>query len=1250
MRRHKNKVRHLILSVLLLVFAFGMTADAGTNARYATVENGNIILTTYDHRKQSSVHYKTVGWTVTRCVLGTKTPIEEEYFSVRFNNALEDQGDEWTTSDYMITESEVMSKIASVDGSWLSDVQGDSEQPCYLKFDAIMICIDDSKSELAKYSGEMVSDTNQDYQFNLFSQYPGVWDKFTKEDLMYNTYGWASPASIETHFDIYLLYNGGKAKEPEVISDWYRDIYWYSPIDGEYNQDNGTMIDSAYLRPKFYTWNTSDVYNLHDGIPSGEDITNGYGADGWCGYERVSYYAENRTYRLSYDLIYHTFEPVYVTDEYGDYIRDDGGELIQSGTLDITHHVPMTYDVDRKADYYYAMYLDLYAFDESHVFNSVYPGDEIMYSKLTSANIKTILDGESNPSSVSDWATDPDQHIKWPAEYTSTIEIDCGTGEAAVAEMKAQLDVYLYDDVINKWDYIKEVSSWSDLVEVNGTKYIDDQIVTHANDTSKVRGSETAETLKTQGPLKYTEEVTDNYMFHEQETTVTIPKDVANGAYATDIEVDYIRKCVADDMLKPFTSWDFLRTTGQDSIYNHLKSGFEQNEPVFVHTPVIAPVTVKDPEDETQLVTEHKTGSMSVSEEDKKDYGLVKDGNAAYEMILDNDYTFTFDPGQHREIQGYGWSEDSADGTGYRKYIKNRWVRFPFTIQILDNETGRWSPFYKVGADGYTDWINIYKEGDYLESWYSDDTTFYISPWAIEGNYSENGEGKQIEYKVEAYNVDDENGVGHEDDQEDYANSEDLAGERDNEAQSYVATYKVPVELSGIIYNFEVIGSNYRADYTEDGELGGIALPVFRMEKKQGDKNRDGGTSVRYTLDGTITTAWEAENTLPMAIGTSWRWKNGGYLKAGDTITFSMKTIANLWNETAYTDSIHIKPTLRWYDWDGTEHADVQVYYWDDTDSKTLIRYGSEADIHERYTWEDLGSLSRNEFSFKRMTIAGSAWDVMKAWDWDLSSEKVTDDRMHWFSGTTSDPSDYTGTYHDPDFLYTLEYHNAHYSNTWDLGQMLYQKSLSYCLSSIDLNSMMRLLTGNYEELLRNKDNNPDELVGYETVIDADNLDAEIDTETEEKMKYSMQTWYGEYYIPTDMLVCEADTFVNMGITDEDGDGEVDYFDYLAQSGDEVDRTASIWLNKNVYPYGYLVLNFDITTYNEGEPHLTYWAGTKDMWEDQGKKETMTIGEPALEDPRYPLAEVPVDSGDVAVICTEMSTTDRFKSGLFMIN
>lgn len=174
--------------------------------------------------------------------------------------------------------------------------------------------------------------------------------------------------------------------------------------------------------------------------------------------------------------------------------------------------------------------MSLYELYEVDVYNSVYPGDMIDYINTTSANIKTILDGEENPASTESKAQ-PDKHIKWPEEYRNTIKHDCGT-RAGVDAYIEELNVHLYDDVIDEWDYIREVSAWNDLVEVNGTKYLDDTVVSHANDTRKVRGS-TGDNYKTEGALRFLETVTDNFGFHEKEKTVTIPKDVAlNGSPA----------------------------------------------------------------------------------------------------------------------------------------------------------------------------------------------------------------------------------------------------------------------------------------------------------------------------------------------------------------------------------------------------------------------------------------------------------------------------------------------------------------------------------------------------------------------------------------------------------------------------------------------------------------------------------------------------------------------------------------------
>ena len=1182
--KHRKLAQRIFLSMFVILYVgliLPYSLITSNAASYASKfawrdENGNIILKTEDHQRTSEVCYMTVGWTVTRCVLGTMEGIEDQYVTIMYNDDLSLQdvpiGNGFTTSAFVVSEADFLSKIASSSGDWLADLQ--SKKTCYIRFDAIMITCDYSLPELQRYSGYMLSDNNQDYQKNPLNPIPGIYDKFTKDLLKSNTYAWASPESIETHFNIYLLYNGGEEEEP-VRTDEF-------------------ITSTGKSKPEYYTWNTSDEFDLSKGIPSGEDITNGYGADKWYGNMSIGKHEVEKSYVISYDFKYHVYTQKYKTDGKGNYLLDEAGNKIPDGVEDNIHYVPYSFTVTRKASYYYAMALNLYELKEVDVANSVYPDDLIKYLLSgTEVDMKTELDGEKNPSSVADWTSDEDKHIIWPEEYTDTVEIDCGEGPGSVGIMLAKLNTVLYDDEITDDDVIKGVTSWNDLVEVNGVKYLDNEHVTHANDTSKVRKEYK---LMPSGKDDAT------YLFHEQQKTVTIPTNVANGSYATSLDVLYKKRVLDDNSTMAFSSMT-------DGINAHLKPGYEKNEPVFVHTPVISPVSIIDSEDTTQLITEHKTEYAGMVDKD----GRVPDNQAIYELILDNEYTFKFDPALHREIQGYGWSEDPSK---YDKYVKGKYVAFPFTAQVEID--GEYSDFYVPDDStvddegneklaGYTKWIEVP----------NNETSFYIPAWAIESSYYE------IRYRVEAYNVEDENGEDHSDDEEGTANEE---LNEEGEAINYVATYSVPIELSGIIYNFEIIGTNYYEDYNDELESGVLAFSPRKSEKKQGNRNRLGGTSVRYTLDGEITTAWEEENTLPMAMGTSDVWSARGYLVGGNTITFSVKTIANLWDEEG--DSIYIRPSFRWFEADGTEHSDLQVYYWDDTNSNQLIRYGSDEDLAEMTAVEDDGG--NNEFSMWTSTLAGSAWD---------RPYSLNKDDVQWLS---SDIEDYTAAwclangatfYHSEDLIYTLDWHNrnASVSNRWQLGQLLGQKSRSYCLSAIELNSKMRLLTGNYEELARNVNK------------DRNNLETfSLDDETEDKLKYSMQTWYGAYTIPDNMLICDADTFEKLGATDKNGDGEVDYWDYLVCTDKTVDKNADFWLNNKGVPYGYLMLNFNIITINDGTPHLSYYGGTRDMWKVQGSKTKAPIGNPVI--------EVPIKSGDIAIVNPDQSMYDRYEPGILMIN
>lgn len=268
----------------------------------------------------------------------------------------------------------------------------------------------------------------------------------------------------------------------------------------------------------------------------------------------------------------------------------------------------------------------------------------------------------------------------------------------------------------------------------------------------------------------------------------------------------------------------------------------------------------------------------------------------------------------HREIQGYGWSGDPSK---YDKYVKAKEVHFPFDVQINgvyhETTSDTNSPDYWIDLDSY------------------DKTTFYIPTWSIEG------EEYHVLYRVTSINTEDEHGTNHIGDTQDVANTN---------MTKYVATYDIPVQLSGRIYGFQAVGINDKMMF--QGEEKGIgdmwyAFCPEKEEKKSGTKNRLGGNSVRYTVDGTLTNNWDIKNTLPFCNGTSWAYNEMGTFWKGHRFAFSLKTIANLWDEDM--DSIEITPTFRYISEDGTQTTnDVDVYY--TIGDNLFVKYGEDRDTN----------------------------------------------------------------------------------------------------------------------------------------------------------------------------------------------------------------------------------------------------------------------------------------------------------------
>lgn len=158
-----KKYLTLILLILVMVLFDVIPANASSafNAsKYAWVdESGNIIFQTIDKVRSGTKAYKTLGITVTRCILGTKviSPAYETV-AIAFNTSsasLISSDNGITRTLFKFPESELLSRIAACygDTDWLADLQCESEQPVYLVLNSIMVCVEYDSAGVAHQQG-----------------------------------------------------------------------------------------------------------------------------------------------------------------------------------------------------------------------------------------------------------------------------------------------------------------------------------------------------------------------------------------------------------------------------------------------------------------------------------------------------------------------------------------------------------------------------------------------------------------------------------------------------------------------------------------------------------------------------------------------------------------------------------------------------------------------------------------------------------------------------------------------------------------------------------------------------------------------------------------------------------------------------------------------------------------------------------------------------------------------------------------
>ena len=898
---------------------------------------------------------------------------------------------------------------------------------------------------------------------------------------------------------------------------------------GEYGRDSAEA----------YTWHTSDEFDVGKGIPASESMENGYVANKWFGLYKWGWSIDRTVnYQLTYSSCPYTYTYQWLewVEDRGDDYDDSHYELRseeQSGTYTCSN-VPTT----RTGSYYAVTALDAYELQNVNVTNGSYGSADYQGSYKS---VPTIFDGQLNYDHVTEYGeswgrTDEDEkHMDHVPGQTYSVQgntsVNGGHIPGTFFEREpsdSELDAAIRPKCENaaKTDTAAELTVWNDTLTIDGHEYMRRNQQT-TTDVSNILNTTNAGSLPNNGRPKsvnykeVTRDASSGGDFGQENgtQTVEIPAETKNGKYPTTLTATYAR-ILPENIPDSMTGTSGTGSTGDSSASKNsityqqtatlqkqnadaIYKDFKQNEPVVVHTPVISPVSIKDPEKAVQLINLPATDH---------------DGSPLNWLVLDHTYTVSFDPYQwfsqeFGELKGYENDTNSADR--YDKYTLRKTVRFPFPVTI---KTGGGKEIYYELIDGYTKWIGGEDDKDNFPDGMDNSFNFYIPTWVQENTSkfgSSTGSAYDIQFRVEAINSDGES----DNTTEDTVNSE---------LENHVSTYDICANVSGQIYDFQVVGTDDKdmfSGYSNSAaEKTDYPFALNKEEKKAGTQNRNGGKAVRYTLDGEVTDGWKDSNTIPFRQGVSNVYSDMGTLWKGTKISYSVKTIANL-SDT--DDEVVITPSFKYVNRDGsvTDSNNIIVYY-TDIESGKYIKVAPGRDEKNVKSV----SLSNDEFKGSWYQGSGNTSFLWNKTDLPSYSSEIPDN-LH----------------------YTAARENIKEQ------ELLNRTVQSYTASKIVLNSKLRLLTGDPEQLERNLDKQRN-TTGFDNLTGITDIPANIgditnsDQTVNKEFRDSIQTWYGQYIVPQDLFVykktkpiimpgCTKDSAIPLDTKttdpgyDKDGDG-----------------------------------------------------------------------------------------------------------------
>lgn len=1163
-----------LVTILSAISSFGLPVHAASKDLYFD-KDGNLCFESRDTRRISGIGYETVGYTFHQANADGSIDESGTYASMAFTGQKDpvNNSDGTVTTVYYIDASSLQTAMNKVDpsGNWYRSFTNGNGT---IYASAIMRTF--TMNNGRKLPSGYVSNVNGELQYH------GKIYDFRSVEALATAYNWAGSGADDIRYEHFRKKLSIKTpKKQDILNKQDTD----STVDGDYAGWHMSGRDIPYV----LTYHTDSTYDVGEGVPGGKSLTNGIIADNWYGFYAYSERNVSDDFTPQYNISYT------VRTEYIDRWTDSEGEEHEETKVSVSNrNKTVQVDTSRSSRYYAIRALQLYSYNGIIVTNDAY--GKATYNNAYSLDWDALING-SKPTGADSYAPDDLAHIDY--EDTGDPGFDAGTFDHDPSESELIAATPVQEHADNK--RIK-VTVKNDKFAANGKTYVDDEEVSGTS-TETVICPVPQDIVCSSASAVASRTPTDDgdFTVQTEESSQTIPRSKDNGKYTTSLQASYINVFS--------NSTESSNKSGIDAILKDTRSYgsrtdvFEENEPVVVHTPVISPVTIYEGKN---------TGSGSRNDTTKKATGTTQlvntppaevDGMTLYTMRLDKTYTIKFDPykwlseevrsGNMSEekitdilghtgfdISGYG---ESGDPSKYDEYVQLKQVRFPFDVAWIDQSSGEEHYVY-VKQSGYTDWIDIQNNDNYTIS-------FYIPTWAEESTTkfgSSLDDYYKIQFRVEACNTG--------------SNKNATEDTMNSKLTSYVATYDVPVNVSGWMYGFQIVGTNDKDmfDGYEEGASESTDFPfcISKQEKKSGTKNRVGGNSVRYTVDGSLTRNWSLKNTTPMSAGSSLVYNKMGALWKGTTFSYSFKTIANLGDSN---DTVSIKPSLRYYDNTLTLHPDVAIYYTDD--SGKFIEYGSERDTVNKKTV----LLSNQQFN-------GS---------WYQGSRFLKDAGISQSALGYELPDDLTYT------ADALGISTQKFLNT---------KNKSYCLSEIKLDKNLRILSGHEEELERNltTTRNQNDFNSLNALF-AKNDGTKVSAKDSDKFRQSMQTWYGQYTVPNKLFICDRSDIEKVG--DVDGDGDVDLDDYALKY--PLSEKSDLWFDD-----GYLVLNFDIKSLNGGVDHLKYGGGTDDMWKDENSRQEVDVPKNGSTNG----GTISLRSGDIALIDLRYSVSDKYSAHIFMIN